>query len=108
MIVPPPRSFPEDHRRPSSDRCTDRRVASTTLRSSGTLAAMGTSLTRRSVVVAAGVGAVGALLPRMAEAASPAFAHGVASGDPMPDSVLLWTRVTPASDASPGSGIGPV
>ena len=44
----------------------------------------------------------------MAEAASPIFAHGVASGDPMPDSVLLWTRVTPTSDASPGSGVGPV
>ncbi|MEO0784539.1 MAG: alkaline phosphatase D family protein [Pseudomonadota bacterium] len=26
-----------------------------------------------------------------------AFEHGVASGDPMPDSVVLWTRVTPKS-----------
>lgn len=26
------------------------------------------------------------------------FQHGVASGDPLPDGVLLWTRVTPASE----------
>ena len=31
------------------------------------------------------------------------FLHGVASGDPTPDSVLLWTRVTPL-DAGPVSG----
>jgi alkaline phosphatase D len=34
------------------------------------------------------------------------FAHGVASGDPLPDGVLLWTRVTPSPDAVPGSGAG--
>ncbi|MER6996300.1 alkaline phosphatase D family protein [Streptomyces sp. NPDC000410] len=38
---------------------------------------------------------------------SPAFLHGVASGDPLPDGVLLWTRITPAPDAVPGSGKGP-
>lgn len=27
------------------------------------------------------------------------FEHGVASGDPYPDSVVLWTRVTPDTDA---------
>nr|WP_223189783.1 alkaline phosphatase D family protein [Streptomyces sp. TRM68416] len=42
---------------------------------------------------------------RAAEA--PAFLHGVASGDPLPDGVLLWTRVTPVPEATPGSGIGP-
>lgn len=26
------------------------------------------------------------------------FTHGVASGDPYPDSVILWTRVSPTSD----------
>lgn len=26
------------------------------------------------------------------------FTHGVASGDPYPDSVILWTRVAPTSD----------
>ncbi|RJL24790.1 alkaline phosphatase D family protein [Bailinhaonella thermotolerans] len=36
------------------------------------------------------------------------FQHGVASGDPLPDGVLLWTRVTPSPEAVPGSGAGPV
>ncbi|WP_324793321.1 alkaline phosphatase D family protein [Streptomyces cyaneofuscatus] len=36
--------------------------------------------------------------------AAPAFLHGVASGDPLPDGVLLWTRVTPEPGAEPGSG----
>jgi alkaline phosphatase D len=35
------------------------------------------------------------------------FQHGVASGDPYPTSVVLWTRVTPTPEASPGSGTGP-
>ncbi|HEU4910961.1 MAG TPA: alkaline phosphatase D family protein [Actinomycetes bacterium] len=38
---------------------------------------------------------------------SPAFRHGVASGDPLPDGVVIWTRVTPTPDALPGSGSGP-
>ncbi|WP_432072485.1 alkaline phosphatase D family protein [Streptomyces wuyuanensis] len=71
---------------------------------------------RRSVVKAAAATAVAtaAAAPALA-AASPAaaleqgaaFLHGVASGDPLPDGVLLWTRVTPAPDALPGSGRGP-
>ncbi|MGP4002828.1 alkaline phosphatase D family protein [Streptomyces sp. 8N706] len=66
---------------------------------------------RRTVVKAAAVSA--ALLPlataprALAAEAAPAFLHGVASGDPLPDGVLLWTRVTPAPDAVPGSGKGP-
>ncbi len=35
------------------------------------------------------------------------FAHGVASGDPRPTSVVLWTRVTPTAASRPGSGVGP-
>ena len=31
-------------------------------------------------------------------AAATRFIHGVASGDPAPDSVVLWTRATPDSD----------
>lgn len=69
---------------------------------------------RRTVVKAAAAGAAvgAALLPlatagRAAAAEQPAFLHGVASGDPLPDGVLLWTRVTPTSDATPGSGRGP-
>lgn len=36
----------------------------------------------------------------------PAFQHGVASGDPVPESVILWTRLTPSVGALPGSGVG--
>ncbi|MEU9984128.1 alkaline phosphatase D family protein [Streptomyces sp. NPDC050856] len=67
---------------------------------------------RRAVVKAAAATAVAA--PVLASAPSAAadvrtavFLHGVASGDPLPDGVLLWTRVTPAPDALPGSGKGP-
>ena len=35
------------------------------------------------------------------------FRHGVASGEPLPDGVILWTRVTPDDTALPGSGRGP-
>jgi alkaline phosphatase D len=56
------------------------------------------------VVLGAGVVAAGATA---ASAAEPVFAHGVASGDPLPDAILLWTRVTPTPDATPGSGAGP-
>ncbi|MFG2331178.1 alkaline phosphatase D family protein [Streptomyces sp. NPDC048604] len=68
---------------------------------------------RRSVVKAAAVTAVavpalaGAASPASADSSAPAFLHGVASGDPLPDGVLLWTRVTPTPDAVPGSGKGP-
>ncbi|MEV0328007.1 alkaline phosphatase D family protein [Micromonospora echinospora] len=42
-----------------------------------------------------------------AHAAGGAFRHGVASGDPLPDGILLWTRLTPTDEALPGSGKGP-
>ncbi|GLW90847.1 alkaline phosphatase D family protein [Actinokineospora globicatena] len=48
-----------------------------------------------------------ALAGTAAAAAAPQFAHGVASGDPLPDGVLLWTRVTPTPESTPGSGAGP-
>ncbi|WP_326576864.1 alkaline phosphatase D family protein [Actinacidiphila glaucinigra] len=68
---------------------------------------------RRSVVKAGAVVTGAALIPLTAgtspasAAAEPAFLHGVASGDPLPDGVLLWTRVTPVPEAVPGSGLGP-
>ncbi|MCC3769776.1 alkaline phosphatase [Streptomyces sp. UNOC14_S4] len=75
-------------------------------------------ISRRTAVTA--VAATAALLPfatgPAAHAAGPgtdnggprpAFLHGVASGDPLPDGILLWTRVTPTPDAVPGSGTGP-
>ncbi|AMW09933.1 alkaline phosphatase [Streptomyces qaidamensis] len=67
---------------------------------------------RRSVVKAAAATAVlagplAATPPARAVEQAPAFLHGVASGDPLPDGVLLWTRVTPVPEAIPGSGAGP-
>ena len=35
------------------------------------------------------------------------FEHGVASGDPRPKKVIIWTRVTPTAASKPGSGKGP-
>ncbi|MFD9864361.1 alkaline phosphatase D family protein [Streptomyces alboflavus] len=66
---------------------------------------------RRTVVKAAAATAalaapLAAALPARA-ATGPAFLHGVASGDPLPDGVLLWTRITPTPEAVPGSGKGP-
>ncbi len=34
------------------------------------------------------------------------FLHGIAAGDPLPDRAILWTRVTPEPEATPGSGRG--
>lgn len=51
---------------------------------------------RRSGGAAAALVATGA--PAVAGAApAPLFQHGVASGDPLADRVILWTRVTPRS-----------
>ncbi|MFH8475207.1 alkaline phosphatase D family protein [Streptomyces sp. NPDC018000] len=65
---------------------------------------------RRTVVKAAAATAVAAPVLGAATTAraadGPAFLHGVASGDPLPDGILLWTRVTPTPDAVPGSGRG--
>nr|WP_245671594.1 alkaline phosphatase D family protein [Nocardia amamiensis] len=41
-----------------------------------------------------------------AGAQTPVFRHGVASGDPLPDGVIIWTRVTVSDAATPGSGLG--
>ncbi|NEK85146.1 alkaline phosphatase [Blastococcus saxobsidens] len=71
-------------------------------------------LTRRralqlATATGAGLAAVAATGPASAspKASSPVFRHGVASGDPLPGAVLLWTRVTPTPAATPGSGRGP-
>ncbi|GAA5145840.1 alkaline phosphatase D family protein [Nocardioides marinquilinus] len=79
---------------------------------------------RRRAVIAGGaagtvgtvgtVAASGAVEPLDAAALEPSpegrrlFRHGVASGDPMPTRVVLWTRVTPTEASRPGSGRGPV
>lgn len=65
------------------------------------------ALNRRTVLRAGAVTAAAAALPvSPAAAGSPVFAHGIASGDPLPDGVVLWTRVTVGPDAAPGSGGG--
>ncbi|MEU9566782.1 alkaline phosphatase D family protein [Streptomyces sp. NPDC048161] len=74
--------------------------------------AVGSPSPRRRSVVKAAAGAVLAAplagaLPARAADRGPAFLHGVASGDPLPDGVVLWTRVTPTAEAAPGSGLGP-
>ena len=69
-------------------------------------------LDRRSLLTGA-AGAAGAAAVSFTAAAGPAsaappyFQHGVASGDPHPRSVILWTRLTPTAAATPGSGRGP-
>lgn len=40
------------------------------------------------------------------EGQAPVFCHSVASGDPLPNAVIIWTRVTPSPDAVPGSEVG--
>lgn len=67
------------------------------------------TLLKAGAIGAAGIGAASALgLGAPAAAAQHAvFGHGIASGDPMADRVILWTRVTPTPDAHPGSGAGP-
>ncbi len=73
---------------------------------------------RRSLIAASATGAAalaaggptyaGAVGPaRATSAAARRFAHGVASGDPRPRAVVIWTRVTPTATATPGSGRGP-
>jgi alkaline phosphatase D len=67
---------------------------------------------RRAVLATSAAGAAAALgtAPSPSQALGPrrhgAFRHGVASGDPFPTSVLIWTRVTPSERATPGSGKG--
>jgi alkaline phosphatase D len=77
------------------------------------------SLTRRNLLKAAGALGIAAAVPGCGDDA-PAisdggtpdagppppptgpFRHGVASGDPLTDSVILWTRVTPEDPATAG------
>src|SRR6185503_1037821 len=67
-------------------------------------------ITRRKFIQRAAASA--ALIPLAARAEQSAtdpairlFRHGVASGDPLTDRVMLWTRVTPPAT---GSAIGPL
>ncbi|WP_244961255.1 alkaline phosphatase D family protein [Nocardia otitidiscaviarum] len=64
-------------------------------------------LDRRTVLTGSTAAVAATLLTRAtARAEHPVFQHGLASGDPLPDRVILWTRVTPSAAATPGSGVG--
>jgi len=67
------------------------------------------TLDRRQTLALIAAGTVGACATTQASPTSPAssttFAHGVASGDPQSDSIVLWTRVTTASEAEPVSWV---
>jgi alkaline phosphatase D len=59
------------------------------------------SISRRGFIATSGA-ALGALplirsIDALAQVTNPVFRHGVASGDPLSDRVILWTRVTPKS-----------
>jgi alkaline phosphatase D len=61
------------------------------------------TVSRRAFFKTSGV-ALGALplvrsIDSLAQITNPVFRHGVASGDPLADRVILWTRVTPSGTA---------
>ena len=57
-------------------------------------------ISRRNLLGSAAVIGAGAILSQCGEAAAAAsFTHGVASGDPLPTAVILWTRAVPAGGA---------
>lgn len=56
------------------------------------------SINRRSALALLGLGAnAAALNASAAEPGGASFQHGVASGDPLSDRVIIWTRATPAA-----------
>jgi len=62
------------------------------------------NLSRRTMLKAMGGAGLGLGLLRgcaISEDAAVYFTHGVASGDPLSDRVILWTRVVPASGEGP-------
>ena len=52
---------------------------------------------KRSGASSVALAAAAQMLPLGTQAADSAFQHGVASGDPLTDRVILWTRITPAT-----------
>ncbi|MBI1399749.1 alkaline phosphatase D family protein [Hyphomonas sp.] len=64
-------------------------------------------VTRRGLLGGAALGSIGLAACKTAPVADEgfqgelAFLHGVASGDPLPGAMILWTRVTPLSGTGP-------
>lgn len=63
-------------------------------------AALGLGASAISLTACGGSGEDTAQKPAKPYEGKVSFDHGVASGDPMSDSVILWTRVTPEDDAA--------
>lgn len=62
------------------------------------------NISRRGFITSSGA-ALGALpfvrsVESLAQVSNPVFRHGVASGDPLVDRVILWTRVTPRNNGA--------
>ena len=57
------------------------------------------SLDRRSLLAGGALGAGLAAMPLSAQVGGKGFTHGIASGEPGHDSVLLWTRFVGANEA---------
>lgn len=55
---------------------------------------------RRALAFFGGLGAASPAIAQSKYAGAVAFEHGVASGDPLADRVILWTRITPADPAA--------
>lgn len=55
------------------------------------------TITRRHMLGSMGAAAGAIACTAAGEAPQPRFLHGVASGDPLTDRVILWTRITPAA-----------
>lgn len=74
----------------------------------GAVAAAGVALATASPAAALGgtKGTAAGAPATPAPANLDVFRHGVASGDPLPESVLLWTRVTSGPDDLPGKNRG--
>ncbi len=56
-------------------------------------------INRRKALALFGLGAGAAAGPALADNRVVSFRHGVASGDPLSDRVILWTRITPTDAA---------
>lgn len=62
--------------------------------------------TATAATAATGVSAATPTATAPSAYSTPIFRHGITSGDPLPDAVILWTRITQQPDWTPGSGKG--
>jgi alkaline phosphatase D len=59
------------------------------------------NIDRRKALALMGLGAAGPAAAKAPAAGKVRFLHGVASGDPLQDRVVLWTRITPERPGAP-------